>query len=506
VNDGSRPVVGFDFGTSTSLIARRDGIVPIGQLGTWLPSMVGFDEKLVVGEDTDDMPDEQVVRSIKRCITDERYKVRVETADGLRDLVADDAMAELLREVARRATARGVDLGNLRLGCPAMWDRRQRRRLLEIGDRAGLSVDFASLVDEPVAAGIAWLAQRGQGGRSTEPIRVVVFDMGGGTLDLAVLDVRGLSHQDVSVLAALGTTDAGDLLDERIAEDMERMLAADGVAIDNFDRADPARKNLLDEARLAKEALSTGMEYRTALQPRYFGVRELRYTRQRLETLFTPMLDRAEQYIAAALRAAQLTEAWAGSAHDLLTTPLDQLREGVDYVLLSGGMSRIPLVSQRLSMLFPRAAVESATNPPEEAVARGLAAAPQYGRINMFRPAFDVSVEWDDDQRSIYEAFTPLYQSWQVVQGGTNIRYKRNGLDLDLPRTGKGRMRVISHSGERARVSVGGRDLDGFPVMLDDQKFEFVIFCNGRVRLTDANGTFDGQIDDWYTMQSGQRV
>jgi molecular chaperone DnaK (HSP70) len=204
--------------------------------------MVGFDDKLVVGEDTDDMPDEQVVRSIKRCITDERYMVRVETADGLRDLVADDAMAELLREVARRAVARGLDLGNLRLGCPAMWDRRQRRRLLEICDRAGLLVDFASLVDEPVAAGIAWLAQRGQGGRSTEPIRVLVFDMGGGTLDIAVLDVRGLSHQDVSVLAALGTTDAGDLLDQRIAEDMEQMLAGDGVVVENLDRADPAAR------------------------------------------------------------------------------------------------------------------------------------------------------------------------------------------------------------------------------------------------------------------------
>jgi hypothetical protein len=145
--------------------------------------------------------------------------------------------------------------------------------------------------------------------------------------------------------------------------------------------------------------------------------------------------------------------------------------------------------------------VERASMPPEEAVALGLAAAPGYGRVNMFRPAFDVSVEWDDEQRAIYEAFTPLYESYQVAQGGTNLRYKRNGLDLDLPRKGKGRMRVISRSGERACVSVGGRDLDGFPVALSDQKFEFIIFCNGRIRLTDANGVFEGQVDDWYTMQ-----
>lgn len=502
----ARPVVGLDFGTSTTLVARRDEVVPIGRTQAWLPSMVGFEDRLIVGEDTDDLGDEQVVRSVKRCITEERQMVRIETADGLRDLVADDAMAEVLREAARRAAAKGVDLGgnsDVRLGCPAMWDRRQRRRLLEIADRAGLKTDFASLVDEPVAAGIAWLTQRGQGGRSSVPIRVLVFDMGGGTLDIAVLDVRGVNHHDVSVLTALGTTDAGDLLDQRIADDLERMLAADGLTIDALDRPSQARESLLDEARIAKETLSIEHLHHIALRPRIFGTRTLSYSREQLEAQLAPLLDRAEQYIAAALRAAQLVEAYAGSAHDLLTTPLDKLRENVDYVVLSGGMSRIPLVTQRLSALFPRAAVERASATPEDAVALGLAAAPNYGRINMFRPAFDVSVEWEDGQCSIYEAFTPLYQSWQVVQGGTNIRYKRNGLDLDLPRKGKGRMRVISHSGERARVSVGGRDLDGFPVALSDQKFEFVIFCNGRVKLTDADGVFEGQIDDWYTMQRG---
>ena len=91
--------------------------------------------------------------------------------------------------------------------------------------------------------------------------------------------------------------------------------------------------------------------------------------------------------------------------------------------------------------------------------------------------------------------------AWQIVQGGSDLRFTRNGLDLTLPRAAKGKLRVVSHSGERVRASMGGNSLDGFPVALSEQKFEFSIYPNGRIRLTDASGTYDGQVEDWYTMQ-----
>ena len=159
---------------------------------------------------------------------------------GIKDVRADDLIVAVLKEAVRRASTHDLALTDdraLRLGCPAMWDGQQRRRLLKLAQAAGLPATLESFVDEPVAAGIAWLAS----GRvkTSEPMRVVVFDMGGGTLDIAVLDVRGVRHQDVSVLAAIGVAEAGDSLDEAIAEDLEYVLAAAGVDVDSLSDPQP---------------------------------------------------------------------------------------------------------------------------------------------------------------------------------------------------------------------------------------------------------------------------
>jgi molecular chaperone DnaK (HSP70) len=506
VNGENRPAVGLDFGTSTTLVASPRGVVPIGALDPWMPSLVGYGDvsAVVVGDDALDLPDDQVVRSIKRSITENRTAVRVDTPTGLRDVAADDLIVAVLREAAERATARGLDLTDERslwLGCPAMWDGRQRRRLLGLAQRAGLPVTLASLVDEPVAAGIAWLASRRI--ESTGPLRVLVFDMGGGTLDLAVLDVRGINHRDVSVLAAIGVAEAGDALDEAIAEDLDWVLAAAGIDVATLRNPERARRHLRGTAREAKIALSTDTEHALGLPSRLFGSSDVWYRREQLNAIFAPQLDRVELYLAAALRAARLTELVAGTAHDIVRTPLESLTAGVNVVVLSGGMSQVPYVTERLRALFPPStAIEVASTPPENAVAVGLALAGRYGRINMYRPGFDVLVEWDrgSEFRTIYDAYTPLVESWQIAQGGSELRFLRNGLDLELPRQGKGALRVVSHSGEPVRATLGGGSLDGFPVALSEQAFEFAIYPNGRIQLTDGVGTHEGQIEDWHTM------
>ncbi|HEX6873286.1 MAG TPA: Hsp70 family protein [Micromonosporaceae bacterium] len=500
----TRPAVGLDFGTSTTLVAAPDGVVPIGHSAAWMPTLVGYgDVSVVVGEQALDVPEEQVVRSIKRAITDGRTFVRLDTPTGIRDVRADDLILAVLQEAARRATTHGLDpTDRLLLGCPAMWDGKQRARLVELARGAGLPVSHASLVDEPVAAGIAWLADHDVD--STAPLRVLVFDMGGGTLDIAVLDVRGVNHHDVSVLAAIGVAEAGDTLDEAIAQDLDEALSEVGVDIDSLSHPQRARNRLRMAAPEAKVALSTEDEHPVVLPRRLFGISDIVYTRSQLNAAFAAQMDRAELYVAAALRAARLTELVSGTAHDLLSTPLDELTAGVDVVLLSGGMSRIPYVSQRMRELFPRTTrIELAAAQPEHAVALGLAKASQYGRINMYRPAFDIMLEWDQGQefRTVYHAYTPLVESWQIARGGGELHYVRTGLDLSLPRDGKGRLRVVSHTDQRMRATLGGTNLDGFPVALSEQKFEFVIYPNGRIRLTDASGTHDGQVEDWYTMQ-----
>jgi len=497
-----RPSVGLDFGTSTTLVSSTRGVVPIGSASSaypWMPSLVGFsdDGTVVTGERAQDAG--QLFRSIKRLITEGRQFVRVDLPTGPKDVRADDLIVELLREAGRRGARNGQDVGVgslVRLGCPAMWDGRQRRRLLAAAQRADLPVVLSTMVDEPVAAGIAWLAHHDPG----RPVRILVFDMGGGTLDIAVLDVRG---QDVSVLAALGIDEAGDALDETIAADLDVDLVRAGIDVDAVSNRHRVGPWLTDAARTVKMLLSASDEEPIVLDPQVFDrPGEIWYTRERLNEAFAPQLERAEQAVGLALRIARITES-AGSAFEIARMPLDQLVEGVDVVLLSGGMCRIPYVRQRMEWLFGTpTTVELAMDPPENAVAVGLAKAGEYGKINMYRPAFDVLVEWDRGQefRTLYEAFTPLVERGQIAGGGDDLRYTRDGRALSLPRTGKGRLRVVSYSGDRLRATLAGRNLDGYTVALSEDTFEFSLYPDGRIRLTDDTGTVDGRVEDWHRL------
>ncbi|HEY7223701.1 MAG TPA: Hsp70 family protein [Micromonosporaceae bacterium] len=503
---------GLDFGTTTTLVASTDGVIVLGDRTPWMSSLVGYDASggLVAGVEEEAAAEDRTVRSIKRAITSGEQNARLTLDDGPRDVPADTVMTAILAEAARRGASNGVDLtrpGAVRLGCPAMWDGRQRRRLLAIAESAGIPVGLADLIDEPVAAGIAWLTR--QRPDSSAPLRVVVFDMGGGTLDVAVLDVRGSSARDVSVLAAIGSTLAGDALDAAIAEDIESLLDVDTEKLANPRRA---RGRVADAAREAKVALTADTEFVVSLPARLFGERasaEVTYSRDRLEAAFKPLMDRAEETVIAALRTARLTELEPGSPHDIRRVPLGSLLAGVDVVVLSGGMARVPYLAQRLRGLFGESTVvepaieygaDDLALGPECAVVLGLARAGEYGRINMFRPALDIWIEWADQSRLLYQAYTPVVAPWQTFVGGSHLRYVRNGLDLDLPRGGTGQLRVVSYTGGASRATLGGKSLDGFPVALCEQQFEFSLYPNGRLRMVDGAGEFEGQLDDWHVM------
>src|SRR5262249_2013927 len=195
----------------------------------------------------------------------------------------DDWMVERLGGVGGRGARRGQDVGAgslVRLGCPAMWDGRQRRRLLGAAQRADLPVVLATMVDEPVAAGIAWLANQPS---ETGPLRVVVFDMGGGTLDIAVLDVRGGTHRELAVLAAVGMAEAGGAVDEAIAADLDDELVKAGIDVDAAPFPGRAQVRLREEARLAKIRLSVSDEHVISLSSQVFGrTAEIWYTRDQM--------------------------------------------------------------------------------------------------------------------------------------------------------------------------------------------------------------------------------
>jgi hypothetical protein len=251
--------------------------------------------------------------------------------------------------------------------------------------------------------------------------------------------------------------------------------------------------------------LSGTDEHVIVVSPQVFGRSgEVWYTREQLNEVFQPQMERAEDAVALALRIARIAE-FSESAYDIARVPVDELVRGVDVVLLSGGMCRIPYIRQRMQWLFePSTTVTLACDPPENAVVVGLARAGEFGKVNMYRPAFDVLLEWEKGQefRTLYEAFTPLVERGQIAGGDNDLRYVRTGRQLALPRAGKGRLRVVSHSGDRLRATLANRNLDGFPVALSDEKFEFSIYPDGRIRLTDGSGEFVGRVEDWHHVEA----
>ena len=286
----------------------------------------------------------------------------------------DEVVLGLLSEIAARTRTQGLHLDQeplVRLGCPAMWTGPQRRRLIDLARKAGLPVDHATLVDEPVAAGVAWLAHRYLAHRDAPQGRVLVFDMGGGTLDLAVLDVVGGAKPDVTVLAAIGLAEAGDDLDRTLVRELEADLASQGFEVDASPDAAELRGELLTLARNTKITLSASTQRTIALDAERFGrVETIEFSRAQLEEAFEPQLARAEQMVWAALRAAKLTEEFAPKEgvparaeisamkpEELRRLGPEELAKDVKYVVLAGGMSRIPLVARRLGELLPKAEV-----------------------------------------------------------------------------------------------------------------------------------------------------
>jgi molecular chaperone DnaK (HSP70) len=503
VEQHGQTCVAIDFGTTTSFVARRPGagpatIVPLSPSTPFMLSVVAYaGGRRVVGDEDNFTPD-QLVRSVKRAITERVQNVPVGSGGSLID--ADEAMAAIFAEIRRRSNG-VLAQGEVRLGCPAMWDSGQRRRLIGIARRAGLKITDATLIDEPVAAGLAWLADHDL--RDPEPItgRVLVFDMGGGTLDVAVLDISGPPAKEISVLASRGNPLAGDRLDESVTADL--IIAVELAGVDFGALRQPAQAKALigRMAREAKIALSTQDVFTLVLPPAVFGrLIEIDYTRPQVEMAFQPLMAQAEKLVEEALVEAQMKERFSEGA------PQRGTANDIDYVLLIGGMSQIPYLRQRLAARFADAEfVAPQQADPVEAVVKGLTDNTGYERINLHRPAFDFVLEWDGgaQRRLLYEAYTPLYHEWKPSAGRARLNYERRGRTMRLPREGRGHLRVISPSGRPVRLTIDGQSIDRLPVRFGFQELVFKLYSDGQVVVTDGVGKQTAmRVDRWPVIAS----
>lgn len=496
---GGEQAVGIDFGTSTSLLAVGNGvgpvdIAPLGRTTRSFPSIAAYQRgTLLVGEAAENLPVAQVIRSIKRAISDCSEAVDISDERGTRRVDADEVIVALLEELGRRAKAAGRPLGvreQVRLGCPAMWDGEQRQRLLDRAQAAGLPVGHSTLIDEPIAAGVAWVRNRYLGYGDEVEGRLLVFDMGGGTLDIAVLDVVGGPHPEISVLSALGVQLAGDMLDTAIANDITDELAERGLQLADLPEAKTIEALVLREARTAKIQLSTQPRHRIVFRGlATTQLPVLAYTREQLEERFRPQMDQAVDLVWAALRAAKLTELGTRAPDELRRMDGDRLAADIDYVLLAGGMSRVPYVERRIGEIFPGAMVyDKAGVPADEMIVAGLADPVGYDRLNLHRPGFDFVLEYTKDGQkrteTIYPAYTPFYSPGEAWTR-SHLGFERRGDDFPGPGSGEGVLRVRTTSGDYLALRYDGETKHGLRLRLG-QDMLFKIYCDGQILINDG--------------------
>ena len=289
-----------------------------------------------------------------------------------------------------------------------MWDGAQRQRLLDLAADAGLPVSDHTLIDEPVAAGVRGLERQRGLGREVQG-KLLVVDMGGGTLDVALLDVSAeLGHDpEISVLSSWGIDEAGDALDEAIALDLEQELRDWYI--------DPTQVSpgvAMASAREAKLQLSDALDTVVAPRDPRLSLPPLRYSRERLEVAFDPQLARAERLIWSVLRGADVT-------HETQRSP-SEIRRLSPKTLAGEGRFRPsrrrhgsgPGRRRSVERIFPGVDLYTdAGVPPDESIAVGLGETIAYDRVNLHRPPFSFVLEYavagQKHTVPVYNAYDP---------------------------------------------------------------------------------------------------
>ncbi|NMR21145.1 Hsp70 family protein [Cellulomonas fimi] len=523
--------VGIDFGTSTTLLAEGlpaggSDVVPIGHSEPWLPSVATLNggSQLVVGEDAHLRSPASLISSVKRAITT-RHET-ISSPDGSVTANVDEVITAILLEVARRARDNQIDIaeeGAVRLGCPAMWDGDQRSRLLTLAQKAGFAVAASTLIDEPIAAGLMWINEQQRDRRYLDNDRVLVFDMGGGTLDVAVLDVTTGPGRDpqVYVLASNGVDEAGDRLDEAIASDLERMLQDRGVLVSDQPNPPVARAYIQRAATQAKIALTDLSSTDVHIDYGDGDLPHLSYTVGQLNDCLRPQMDRAWGLVESTLRAALLTHESRWMPKGFRTTvglrnlPMADLIETINHVVLVGGMSRIPGVARFLMERLPKSRVHTFPGDKSQgAIAAGLAEPIPYEQVNLHLPGFDFVL--DIPGRSpitLYRAHTPFYRWWEA-QTKARVFYSwpegktayEPAAARNLPQSGDATLRVVALDGSVVAMrGANEKDTNGLRINFGFRTPRFTLAPDGTMTFVDGHGHEQRlRIERWPALRSGQ--
>ena len=345
--------VGIDLGTTNSVVAVLEAgepaVIPNAEGARTTPSVVGFSKngEIVVGEvgkrQSITNPD-RTVRSVKRHMGDHQWGLDV---DGKR-WTPQEVSAQILGKLKRDAEAYlGDTVTQAVVTVPAYFDDAQRQATKEAGQIAGLEV--LRIINEPTAAALAY------GLDKQHDQTILVFDLGGGTFDVSLLEI---GEGVFEVKATHGDTQlGGDDWDQRVIDWMVKEFK-NNYAIDlGNDRM--ALQRLKEAAEKAKIELSQVTEATINLPFISAGPDgplhlEMKLTRSEFERMTEDLVQRCREPFELAVKD------WGKPV------------SGIDHIILVGGSTRMPMIQELVKDLTGGKEPHKGVN-PDEVVAVGAA-------------------------------------------------------------------------------------------------------------------------------------
>ena len=322
-------IVGIDLGTTFSALAilnaiGKPEIIPNADGERLTPSTIFFDEEnpdvVRVGIEAVNsrlVNAKRSIRWIKRHMGDANYRKNI---DG-KEWTPVELSGLILKKLKLECATEHGEIRDAVISVPAHFDEVRRKATMDAGISAGLNV--IGIVNEPVAAALYYATTRDVSGR------VLVYDLGGGTFDVTIMDVKGHQMQIVCSQGdhALGGTDFDQKILEILEQSYREKFGAELITSDEdkakYEDESEDIKKTLSRRRVAKKML-----YGPA------GNMRVEIKREMFEETISSLIARTDILVEVVLEEAGIKPS------------------GIDKVLLVGGSTRIPLVQKRLEKTF----------------------------------------------------------------------------------------------------------------------------------------------------------
>ncbi len=468
-------IVGIDLGTTNSLIAivREDTKQPIALKEidglALVPSIVYFDAygNVTVGTQAIDFlinEPERTIYSAKRLMGKSYKDIKTDAGFFAYTIIDDDTDAlvkiqvgnqfyspidlssYILKELKKRAEhILKTSVTKAVITVPAYFNDSQRQATRDAGRLAGL--DVLRIINEPTAASLAY----GLGMKEHEEKTIAVYDLGGGTFDISILNINNGIFE---VLATNGDTYLG-------GDDLDNLIV--NFWSENIDIADKNNKSYKQELRMVAEKAKKFLTYYEVFEGNANG-KEVRISKGEFDRLIQPLINRTITCCANALKDAGLK-----------TTQ-------IDAVVMVGGSTRVPLVKESVKAFFGRELYDQLN--PDEVVALGA--------------AIQADILAGNNKDMLLLDVTPLSLGIETMGGLMDVLIPRNSKipvkaarQYTTQKDGQASMRISVFQGERDMVADNRKlaefnltGIPGMPAGLPKVEVSFLIDADGILKVS----------------------